>query len=430
MNVKQRIYVHLVLLLGGTLVGILALALVFCLPTEQMKQHISQSQPMIERDYNDTGVILGNEATLTGNFTDCLMMEHAVYQSEKHNFLEQILIMYRGESAEGDGWAPGYSLADYLDGVEQSREVDYARYWHGYLVVLKPLLFLTTFNSIRIIAGILQFVLAGVVILLCSKRKEELLGVAFLVSVPCLYSFTMYFSLSLSICYYIMIVALIFQLVNHEKWVTVGRYYIFFFVVGMATSYFDLLTYPLITLGFPLCVYLYLDRNCWKEKLKKLVWYSLEWSLGYLGLWTMKWVMADLLVGGNTIGDAMDTLFMRTGSAEEYSRLVGFLAVFRQNIVPYTNWGFYLLALAILIMLIILIAKNKGSITTNTVQQGGILALIVLLPFGWLFLTQNHAEQHWVFTFKILAISVFAGILAIGKALGKGGNGDVHLIQG
>lgn len=412
------------LLLGGTLAGFLALALVFCLPTGRMKQHIGQSQTMIEQDFVDIGLIPGNAATLTGNFTDCLMLENAVYRSEEHSLLEQILVMYRGESGEGDGWAPGYSLVDYLDGVEQSREVDYARYWHGYLVVLKPLLLLTTFNSIRIMAGILQFILAGIIILLCGRRREELLGAAFLVSVPCLYSFTMYFSLSLSICYYIMSFALILQLLNHEKWETRGYYFAFFLIVGMAVSYFDFLTYPLVTLGFPLCVCLYLDRSGWKEKLKKMVWYSAEWSLGYLGFWAMKWVLTDLLVGGNVIGDAIDTLFTRTESAEGYSRLGGFLAVLKQSIVPYTNWGFYLLALAIFIMLIILVVKNRKCIDVNTALQGGVLVLTALFPLGWLFLTQNHAEQHWMFTFKILAVSVFACILAVGKTLGKGGKAD------
>ncbi len=424
MKAKRIITGNLLLLTGGTLAGFLALVLVFCLPTEPMKRHLRQSLPIIEREFGDSELIPGNAATLTGNFTDCLMMENAVYRSPEHGFLEQVLLMYRGESGTGDGWATGYSLADYLSGAEQPREADYSRYWHGYLVVLKPLLFLTTFNSIRVTAGILQFVLAGVVVLLCGRRGEGLLGTAFLVSVPCLYFFTMYFSLSLSICYYLMAAALIVQLRCHEKLTAKGWYFGFFLIVGMCTSYFDFLTYPLVTLGYPVCVCLYLNRENWKEKLKKLAGYSVEWSIGYLGLWAAKWILTELLVGGNALRDAFSTVSTRTDTAAGQSRFAGFFAVLKASISPYTNWGFYLLALGIVIYLAVLIGRDRRSITRDTLSQGGILALAALLPFGWLFLTQNHVEQHWMYTFKILAVSVFAGVCAFGKLLGRGGRAD------
>lgn len=69
------------------------------------------------------------------------MLEHAVYNDESHSILEQILHMYRGESfynvvARMFG-IPGESLKDYLSGGNQPREVEYARYWHGYLILLE-----------------------------------------------------------------------------------------------------------------------------------------------------------------------------------------------------------------------------------------------------------------------------------------------------
>ena len=424
MNIGRIIKDNLLLLAGGTVIGFMALVLVYCLPTELMKQHVGQSIPIIEREFGNSELIPGNAATLTGNFTDCLMLEHAIYESEDHSFLEQMLIMYRGESGMGDGWAPGYSLIDYVEGIEQPREADYARYWHGYLVILKPMLLLTTFNSIRVIFGILQFVLAGVIILLCGKKGREFLGTAFLLSVPCLYLFTMCFSLSLSICYYVMAGAMIVQLLRHEKMVEKGHYFAFFMIVGMLTSYFDFLTYPIVTLGYPLCVCLFLCRDNWKVSLKKAVGYSVEWSFGYLGLWAMKWVLADLLVGGGTIRDALENLFIRTESAQGYSKIAGFWKVIKQSIEPYTNWGFYLLVLGILIYLAVCAWRNRRNVKQESLLQGGVVMLVALVPFAWLFLTQNHVEQHWMFTFKILAVSVFAGICAVGKVLGKGGEAD------
>lgn len=424
MKAKRIAAVNFIILVLGTLVGFLALILVFCLPTEPMKQHLGQSLPIIEREFGDSELIPGNAATLTGNFTDCLMLENAVYRSEEHSYLEQVMFMYRGESGTGDGWAPGYSLVDYVEGVRQPREAEYSRYWHGYLVVLKPLLLLTTFNSIRVMAGILQLVLAGIIIILCGRRREDFLGTAFLLSVPCLYFFTMYFSLSLSICYYVMAAAVIIQLLHHEKLEQKGYYFAFFLIIGMATSYFDFLTYPLVTLGYPLCICLYLSKEKWQTQLKKLAGYSVEWSFGYLGLWAMKWILTDCMVGGHTLRDAVNTLSTRTESAQGYSKIAGFWKVIKQSIEPYTNWGFYLLVLGILIYLAVCAWRNRRNVKRESLLQGGVVMLVVLVPFAWLFLTQNHVEQHWMFTFKILAVSVFAGICAVGKVLGKGGEAD------
>ena len=68
-----------------------------------MKEHIRDSIPMIKKEFEYFNVVEGYPGSLPGNFTDCLMLEHAVYDSGEHTVLEQILNMYRGESSEGDG---------------------------------------------------------------------------------------------------------------------------------------------------------------------------------------------------------------------------------------------------------------------------------------------------------------------------------------
>lgn len=417
-QVVRKIKSHLILLMGGAFVGLLALILVYCIPTAPMQKHVYQSLSMLEQEFDSSEMIEGYPGSLTGNFTDCLMLENAVYHSDEHTMLQQILHMYRGESGMGDGWAPGYSLIDYLEGVRQPREVEYARYWHGYLVVLKPLLFLTTFNSIRIMASAFQLVLIGMIIMACSRRGEEFLGAAFLVSVPFLYYFGLYASLSLSICFYVMAGLMLVQLKWDEQFKKHGWYSEFFLTAGMVTSYFDFLTYPLIALGFPLCVCLYLDRGNVKDKLKRLVGYSAEWGIGYLGLWALKWVLVDILTDGSTIMDGVHTIFVRTDAAAESTRLAGFFAVVKQNASVYFNWGFYLLALGILIWLAGTVLKKKSKITKKTIWEGLVLFVVALYPFAWFFLTQNHSEQHWVYTFKIFAVTVFAGICGVGKMCG------------
>ncbi|MBO4980434.1 MAG: hypothetical protein J6C84_00835 [Lachnospiraceae bacterium] len=414
-KIIRTIINHVFLLVGGALLGLLLLLLVYCLPTAPIKEHVYLSLPMLEREFETENLLEEFPATFMGGFTDCLMLQNAIYESEEHSTLEQVLRMYRGESGTGEGWAPGYSLIDYLEGTKQPREEAYSRYWHGYLVVLRPMLFLTTFTSLRVLAAWVQLVLVGAVLLACSGQKETFLGWAFLLSVPFLYYFCLYTSLSLSICFYVLTVALIVQLKADTALRRRGWYGYFFLLVGMAAAYFDFLTYPLVTLGFPLCVYLYLGREDWKRTFRGLAAGSLEWGLGYLGLWSLKWVIADLFTGSSTVKDGVATLLERTGRAEEQSVISGFLSVVGQNMSVYGNWGFYLLILGILFWLGYQILRNRNRITGDGVKSAGILLLVALYPFVWFFFTQNHSMEHWVYTYKILSVTVFAGICAVGR---------------
>lgn len=382
-----------------------------------MQNHAYQSLPMLEKEFASFALIENYPGSMTGNFTDCLMLGNAVYTNEEHSLLERVLYVYRHESSEGEGWAPGYSLKDYLTG-NSGHEVEYARYWHGYLVILKPLLWLTNFNSIRMLAAIMQFVLVGLLIMNYAKRGECFLSGALLVSVPFLYFFGLYTSLSLSICFYILMTALLVQERWHEKLLKRNGYLDFFLLVGMATAYFDFLTYPLVTLGYPLCVALYLGHYSWRKNVCRLISYSTEWVIGYLGMWAYKWILTDVLTGGNIISDAISNIRFRTSTARELTPLSGFVSVLQKNLSVYLNWPFALFLLMIGFVLCYKIWKRKNVILhERTLAQSFTVALIAILPFGWTFVVQNHLDEHWMFTYKIFSVSVFAIICAAGKLM-------------
>ncbi len=397
----------IVLILAGTAIGLAALMLVHLLPIGPIQAHVYWSLEMIRKEFEDEVVVTGYSATLTGNFTDCLMLEHAAYGHQNHSILEQTLYMYRGETyPEGDGWWPGHSLDDYLHGIPQPREVEYARYWHGYLVILKPLLWLTSFNTIRLFNSAIQLFLAGFVVMGLCKRNASDLAKGFLLSLPFLFFVSSYASLSLSICLYLMLAAVIVQLKMDFLLIKRNWYGYFFLIVGMAASYFDFLTYPLVTLVFPLCIWLYLNEMTGKHAICCMIGYSARWLEGYIGLWMMKWVLTDILVGGSVIRDAVETLMVRTNSAEGYSRMAGFFSVLQKNIQPYGNWCYLLLG-GIGGVLLAAGFIRHGIRRENLFKIVPYL-LLALYPFGWFFITQNHSEQHWQYTCRIMACSVFA----------------------
>lgn len=400
----------ILLILLGTAIGFMSLMLVHFLPVEPMKEHVYWSLEMIENEFGDELQVTGYPATMSGNFTDCLMLEHAVYQSENHSVLEQVLHMYRSESYQGeeDGWQPGRSLSDYLNGIPQPREVEYGRYWHGYLVILKPLLLLTSFNTIRLFNSALQLFMVGCVVIGLCKKNAFALAKGFLLSLPFLFFLSSYTSLSLSICLYLMLAFILIQLRLNSMLQRRNRYGYFFLMTGMAASYFDFLTYPIVTLVFPLCVYLYLNDvyGGVNVRIRHMFGYSVRWLEGYTGLWMMKWILTDFLTHISVIRDAVDTVKTRIYSADGYSRTEGFFKVVLKNLQPYTNWCYVLIAGIVLVLLAG--GMIRYGVRWEVWRKIVPYILLALYPLGWFFVAQNHSAEHWQYTCRILSCSVFA----------------------
>ena len=76
------------------------------------------------------------------------------------------------------------------------------------------------------------------------------------------------------------------------------------------TVYFDFLTYPLVTLVYPLGIYLYFHGGTPGKGIRGMVGNSAEWGVGYGGMWAAKWILADCLTGSASIRDAMETVFV------------------------------------------------------------------------------------------------------------------------
>ncbi len=408
---------NICIIIAAPIAGLLLMLLVHLLPTDTMFENVYWSMPMIEKEFTDELVIDEYRSTLTGNFTDCLMLEHAIYSNDEHSVLEQVLHMYRSESynVEGDptGWEPGRSLKDYLESVPQPREVEYGRYWHGYLVVLKPLLLFTSFNTLRLLNAALQLIAIGMIIIGYTRKKAEPLAKAFLFSLPFMFFVSTFASLSLSICFYVLVIALLVQLKWDDKLYDKKIYYLYFLIVGIATSYFDFLTYPLVTLAFPLCVYLFFHNNQTKENLAKSFFFCMEWCIGYVSMWASKWILSDLLSDSSTIKDALATIGTRTQSANGDFGLSGYLDVLEKNLSPFMNRGYLLLVLIVFVIAIIFIFKNGIKNAVRNIKSATPYFVIALSPFLWYFATQNHSIQHWQYTSRIVSITVFAGILAL-----------------
>lgn len=443
------------MLLGSAFLGTVLLVLVFCLPTAKMKQHVASSMDYMLKSVDQVpgGSLSAYIQSERESYTDAIMVQNAIERIPGKNVYEHAMWMYHNDLEE-DFWTPEDSLKAYCAGQDTHSMYlhEYSRYWHGYLVYLKPLLLLFSWKQISIMGVALQILMMAAVAALSVKRKQICVAVAMLAGFLFMKPFLVLVSLTMTVCWVITLAALLVMLLRND-WLQEKKWYPeFFLAVGIFTSYFDFLTYPVVTLGFPLCVYFLLNgdrsfgksglagksrrtdragmslgREWWpflKETVGKMAGYSMCWGIGYGGMWAMKWIIADLTLHTGTIKDAVWSIIGRTEAIGGRPRFNGGFYVIGLNLQEYGHVIYPVMAAAIALAslaLVIVACRRKG---ISVVLPGMVPYMIAFcIPFVWIIAVQHHSALHARFTFRILAVAVMAvgcmGLKALEIVTGK-----------
>ena len=394
--------------LAAAIAGTLLLCIAFLLPTEGMKANLKYSAYAIAEKNGTSGELLyGDPTSFAGAFTDELMIQSAVYTGD-HGTLDSAMGIYRTE-ADPENWNPAKALLSYLAGIPEKTEVSYARYWHGYLVFLKPLLMIFSVEEIKLFQLFLMGALWLLVMLGMEKKglRPQLPG--FFAAFFCMMPAAMVFSLSLAGCGILMLGAMLALLYMPFDGENEERILMVFLCTGILTAYTDLLTYPLVTLGMPLILALLLLEQS-KVKTKNCRFFFaavLTWGFGYGAMWAMKWVLGSLILQRNVLADAADTVAQRTSAGDSGNRFILFGEAVYRNLYAWKAMPYLLLAAGLVVIWVLMCIRFRKE---NRKRMGMMPMYLgtAILPLAWIFVVTNHSYEHRTFTFRILAISIWA----------------------
>lgn len=294
-------------------------------------------------------------------------------------------------------------LSLYTNSAADLHSETYARYWHGYLIFLKPLLLLFDYSSIRYLLILIQLGLFTLLVRELAFKKTSMILPTFFVWIflnPCATMLSMQYNSVLSISFLAMFFILYLNRTKNMN--TLFKWEIFFMIVGECTSYFDLLTYPLVSLGIPLTLWLFLFLSeSIKDNIKNILSLSTFWIIGYGGLWGAKWTLGNLIAGTNLIADALKMIQFRTASEWDAIKFTFFDIIHTQWDVA-QNYGWMLILL--LALLLFRLVKTKKIILYAIIPY----VIIAVYPFAWYFVLKNHSYIHCFFTYRELSISIYA----------------------
>lgn len=393
---------------GASILGTVLLIGAYSLPNASIETHINASAEIF-KDEGVSPVLFSWCTSRLDNFTDALMLIEASDVMDD-TAINKAMLNYTGTISDCDD--PSEVLVEhYINGIKYDGIGSYPRYWHGYLVFLKPLLEFMDYYSIRMLNAVVQLLLVVLVSCLLAWRKMKGYIIPYLLSYLMLMPIALTKSLQYSTCFYILTVAMaaILLLYNKEKG---NRIFFLFLNIGIATSYFDFLTYPIATFGVPAVLLLLMHSDCALERRLSLFTKAMFcWGFGYAGMWSLKWIIASLITGNNVILNGLRSLLYRTLERDVFSdgsMKCSLLGCEGMNIAEFARTPFSLLVIVFVIIMVIRISRDNYLTYSEACKQLMPYIIVALMPFLWYAFALNHSYIHTAFTNKACVVSVFA----------------------
>lgn len=394
----------------------ISLVFVTMLPNEKVKEHCKEAAYI----YNSTNDIFpeklnGRPDTVMDYYADSISLS-IIYSLDPSKPLTSVL---EAKYREKDDKFVIESFKDLVDRKGEA-QTEYTRYWHGYIILLKPLLMFFNITEIHLISSVILTILIFILIKQLWKIDKKviiLLLISFYMTsifiVPQCFEYTWVFILAFSTS----IVVLKIDNGNNKK------LYPIFFLTGMLTCFFDFLTTEMLTILLPLMLII-IKRNKenklrgFKDVLKLIVISVLIWGVSYIAMYITKWIIASIILHKNYLVEALEKGNIRiSGEVRYLERSEMWIEAIRRNFnnlypIFFIRKKYIIYILLPTILIISLLINNYKYKNKNNGYIYGLL-IIGLLPYIRYILLTNHSCYHYIFTFRLQLVTIICFLLII-----------------
>lgn len=396
----------LAFLLVAITAGTVLMVAVYCVPVSLIQKHTAESIDILKNEGDNYGFAPRISTSYPDHVTDALMLCIAATPRTGSVLFD----------AMNNGWMnlPPLDYKDTLISFFEEGQNDglvinpYPRYWHGYLIWLKPMLAIMSYSDIRIMAMCFELALLVCAVYELQRRDRRLvLGffASFMFLNPITAALSMQFASVYCITLIMTVILLRFELPSSEKcWLV-------FFGGGVATAFFDFFTYPVVALGIPLIIYAVLssDQRI-AHSIRDMIGHSVTFFFGYGGMWAGKWVMADLLIKSNTIKNALNQITVDSSGIEDAAVMTVPYA-FRQVLMHLNHKPIKIFAVLFVLILIVMLVSRKYKIIPD--KTAIILFMISLYPFIWYAVVRQHSATHARIEQREMAVTIMGIVSSV-----------------
>lgn len=397
----------------GVTIGLLFLLLLgaYALPGGPVRAHLEPSAQTVMQEglypsyfgfklfqmdnYTDTLMLMeAATADETGPLT--AMMTNTAYNVDNFETLGEDLTRYLAARSAGES-APA-----------DLEPFSYARYWHGYLIWLRPLLCLMPYSGVRVVQYLVLLALFAAVLVLLRRRCGLRAAVWFAVSQLLVTVFWVPHQIQYFTCFAIAYAGCAWVLARPRR---SDALCLCLLALGVVTAFCDLLVTPILTLGLPMVCWLLEPQQRLRAGGRQCALAfggCLCWGVGYGVAWALKWVLAGLVTGQNIIADAVHQIGVRTAADTWHGMELTWGNIIQFVYSTLADRGLFWPLVVVVVALAAVFCLSLRS--RAALGRAMPLALAAVLPLVWFAALRTHSIQHGWFTWRALGLTLFAGM--------------------
>lgn len=373
-----------------------SMVLVYCIPVSWIQKNVESSLEVMESEGDRPSYAFYRHTAIVDNATDQLMYRSLIPNVEEYNLVQSAVSINH-----------------------------YPRYWHGYQVILRPMTILFQVQELRYLGMLTFYLLFFLSAWLIAKKAGLRQALFYVLTVASGYLVVVTTCFQYLTTFYVLFGALIFLLSRYDTEKPLNLM-LYFFVVGMVENFFDFLTYPIITLGIPLILLLWLrirDENAdFKDNFVFMFRGSVAWGLGYALTWIAKWTIAVVMLGMESFWQTMSVAQYRLQGSEEDP--LDRLWMIRRNLKAWMNvqdngvisWSKVVMLLFVMMLILVLWKKLNDR---RTICACLPILFVAAYPYIWYMVMANHSQIHFWYTYRAQLVTLF-GILVFCGSILKG----------
>lgn len=399
----KKVLSILIVVFGEIIIGYFLIVLTYLIPTSAIWNNVKASATILQKEglYPD----LYLEGLYLDNWTDADCISVTLNTSSSNPFYNALnAFQMRTNSTEDNASWGTIKLVETVKG-NATIVGDHSHLWHGFRIWLRILLTKYDITDIRFLTVIINsalFVLVCLMIFRWSTQKSYCVPfvIAFLYFNFILESLSLLFFNDIGVMLIGCLLVLWYSHRDKKKYLEEV-----FAGIGTLLAFTSMLILPLITLGYPLIIWLMMcgSEISFVDKMKGVVKYSLSWLCGYAITIFSKILLSVLIIHSSS---GIARVFKYSGMSEAMSIKDRLYTVGEhlRNALILSEMRRDILFLLLLIIFIIFILKRHQHF-----RKGDIIPymFIAVFPLGWIFILAGHAHHGWTtFNFSVTIYAV------------------------
>ena len=374
------------------------------------------------------------------NYADCILT-NIIYHIDQSDLLHSVL-QASYFNPEDESVAESFS---YAVNHKVNANVDYSRYWHGSMVVLRPLFVLFDITGVRLVLGIVILIMTVWFEILLFKNRYSLYGICYALGLLFVSVWMCAFCIEYAMPFVVLSVELpilflwLTKTFNKTSKIPAQRpEYVLWTVLscsGIVTAFVDFLTAETVTFTMAYVLYLIIkERFCQIKSLKEeclcFIKSGIIWFCSYAFMVLLKWGISLAVLGKDAFFAALNQAALRINgdatlgnvigaeTVSDFERISGALwrnigCIFPFNDTMSLKGTFlYVLLIGIIVFCIWYLFRKKPK---NCL--GKMLLIVSVLPFLRFLVLNNHSYIHFFFTYRALLVGVVVLLYVIGGFL-------------